>query len=91
LGAVLGELTGAWTARHKQHVRAGDVGEGRVDAQMYEIVVVVDHSPVFGADDHLRAGQIREDLVGPIASRAVNPWYRPSAMIMKVPPRTAGW
>ena len=49
---------------HQQHVRAGHIGERPVDAQMHEVVVVVDHTRILGAQHHLRTGQVREDLVG---------------------------
>jgi hypothetical protein len=43
---VFGVLTGDRTAGHEQHVRAGHIGEGGVDAQVYQVVVVVDQSRV---------------------------------------------
>jgi hypothetical protein len=62
--SVGGVLSGDGAAGHEQHVRVRDVGERLVDAQMHEVVVVIDHARAFGADDRFRARQVREDLLG---------------------------
>jgi hypothetical protein len=61
---VCGILGGGGTAGHEQHIRAGHVGEGRVDAQVQQVVLVVDYTRVLGADDDLRVVQIGEHLIG---------------------------
>ena len=61
---VCGVLGRGRAAGHKQHIRTRHIGERRVNAQVYQVIVVVDHSRVLGADDHLCAGQISEYLVG---------------------------
>src|ERR1700736_1126778 len=61
---VCGVLGGGGTAGHEQHIRAGHIGEGRVDAQVQQVVLVVDYTRVLGADDALRVVQIGEHLIG---------------------------
>jgi hypothetical protein len=60
---VRGVLRCGRTAGHEQDIRAGHIGEGRVDAQVQQVVLVVEQTRVLAADDNLRAGQA-----------GVNPW-----------------
>ncbi len=48
-----GMLGRGWTAGHEQGIRTRHIGERRVNAQVHQVAMVVDHARVLGANDHL--------------------------------------
>lgn len=61
---VTGELPRDHPARDEQHVGTWDVGEGHVDLQVEQTVVVIQGADLGGAENYLGAGQVRKHLVG---------------------------
>lgn len=87
--AVCGVLRRDGTAGHQQHIRIRHIGERRINAQVHQVVVVVDQAGALSADDHFRAGQIGEYLVGADCVESGESLVKAGAMIILWSPFTA--
>ena len=65
---VCGVLAGDRTTRYEQYIGSRNFGEGRIDAEVHQVVLVVENSRALGAEDDFRvgqeAGQVGEHRIG---------------------------